>query len=78
MRGDVEANTSSEDWEAGVEVLQLNHMKLTSLSGIENLSNLRKASFIDNELDRIIGFKSCRLLEELSLEGNNIGKIEGI
>jgi hypothetical protein len=44
---------TEDDWESGVEVLQLSHMKLTSLRGIEGLLNLRKASFIDNEIEKI-------------------------
>jgi Leucine-rich repeat (LRR) protein len=59
-------------------VLQLNHKRLVQLSGLETLVNLRKASFVDNEIDRISGLGTCRLLEELSLEGNNITHIEGI
>lgn len=76
---EIQANITDEtDWEKKVEVLILNHKRLKKINNLENLSNLRRASFVDNEISNIEGLQYCKLLEELSLESNRIGKISGI
>lgn len=67
-----------QDWEQGVEVLKLNHMRLADLEGLTGCTNLLKASFIDNEIDSMEGLENCLKLEELSFEGNRLQRIEGI
>ena len=66
------------DWASAVEVLQLNNQKIASLNGIENLPNLKKASFIGNLIIEIRSLNRCRLLEELSLEDNLLTKIQNL
>eukprot|EP00358_Blepharisma_japonicum_P002769 CAMPEP_0202955136 /NCGR_PEP_ID=MMETSP1395-20130829/51504_1 /ASSEMBLY_ACC=CAM_ASM_000871 /TAXON_ID=5961 /ORGANISM="Blepharisma japonicum, Strain Stock R1072" /LENGTH=526 /DNA_ID=CAMNT_0049671351 /DNA_START=1390 /DNA_END=2967 /DNA_ORIENTATION=- len=63
------------DWVASAENLRLDSEKLTSLSGIEQFSNLRKLSLIGNMIQEISFIDRCPLLEELSLEDNMISKI---
>lgn len=66
------------DWVSTVEVLQLNNQKLASLSGIEVLPNLRKASFISNVIMEITSLNQCKNLEELSLEDNLLTRIQNL
>jgi len=60
------------------EILILNHHKIKSIKNLDELTNLRRLSLIDNLIDKIQGLECCKLLEELSLEKNRITKIEGI
>jgi Leucine-rich repeat (LRR) protein len=71
-------NKIRNDWASAVEVLQLNYQKLGSLSGIEYLPNLKKASFIGNIIMEISSVDQCRNLEELSLEDNLLTKIQNL
>ena len=66
------------DWPSTVEVLQLNHQKIASLNGIEQLPNLKKASFIANVIMQITAVDQCKFLEELSLEDNLLTKIQNL
>ncbi len=40
--------------------------------------NLRRASFLDNQISHIEGLECCTALEELCLEDNRIAQIEGL
>jgi Leucine-rich repeat (LRR) protein len=43
------------------------------------LTNLRRASFADNEISHIEGgLEFCCSLEELNLEDNRLGSLEGV
>mmetsp|Transcript_13692 Transcript_13692/g.9847 ORF Transcript_13692/g.9847 Transcript_13692/m.9847 type:complete len:198 (+) Transcript_13692:1747-2340(+) len=64
------------EWEKSVEVLILNHKKISKIKGLEAFVNLRKLSMIDNCLVKIEGLSRCKLLEELSLEKNKLGSID--
>lgn len=70
-------NDGSE-WEKSVEILALNHRRISKIANLEPFLNLRRLSFIDNCIERIEGIQKCKLLEELSFEKNKITKIEGI
>jgi Leucine-rich repeat (LRR) protein len=45
---------------------------------LETLVNLRRASFVDNQISHIEGLSACTALEELCLEDNRIATIEGL
>jgi Leucine-rich repeat (LRR) protein len=49
-----------------------------SLQNLETLVNLRRASFVDNQISHIEGLSACTALEELCLEDNRIATIEGL
>ena len=66
------------DWAVAVEVLQMNHQRLASMNGIENMPNLKKASFIGNLIMEIAAVDQCKNLEELSLEDNLLTKIKNL
>ncbi|XP_051504244.1 leucine-rich repeat-containing protein 9 [Myxocyprinus asiaticus] len=65
-------------WTAKITVLNLDGQRLTRLSNLDRLVNLRWASFDHNELSRIEGLDHCPQLEELSLNCNNISRLEGL
>eukprot|EP00742_Colponemidia_sp_Colp-10_P007673 GILJ01008271.1.p1 GENE.GILJ01008271.1~~GILJ01008271.1.p1 ORF type:complete len:1377 (+),score=161.86 GILJ01008271.1:344-4132(+) len=69
---------SDVSWLEKVEVLELNHQGLTKLQNLNRLTNLRRGSFVDNEISKIEGLESCRRLEELSLEENLLVRLEGL
>lgn len=70
-------NASMVPWER-VEEIDLSHLQLRRLHGLEQLLGLRRASFCNNELSRIEGLEHCALLEELSLEDNRIVRLENL
>uniref|UniRef100_A0A8C2F6D9 Leucine rich repeat containing 9 n=1 Tax=Cyprinus carpio TaxID=7962 RepID=A0A8C2F6D9_CYPCA len=65
-------------WTTKITALNLDGLRLTRLSNLERLVNLRWASFDNNELTRIEGLEHCTLLEELSLNNNSISRLEGL
>jgi len=62
---------SGGSWCDAVEELELDHLHLRKLHGLEALANLRRVSLCNNELAKIEGLEHCRRLEELSLEGTH-------
>lgn len=60
-----------------ITALNLDGLRLTRLSNLDRLVNLRWASFDNNELTGIEGLEHCTLLEELSLNNNSISRLEG-
>ena len=66
------------DWQERVIEVELNHQRLNSIQNMQRLTNLRKASFCDNELVDICGLENNTLLEELCLEENRISKINNL
>eukprot|EP01062_Namystynia_karyoxenos_P016562 TRINITY_DN16052_c0_g1_i2.p1 TRINITY_DN16052_c0_g1~~TRINITY_DN16052_c0_g1_i2.p1 ORF type:complete len:1450 (+),score=618.42 TRINITY_DN16052_c0_g1_i2:74-4351(+) len=58
--------------------VSLEHMALRSIQGLEQCTNLRRLSMLDNEVTRIEGLRHCARLEELGLENNSLVKIEGL
>lgn len=60
-----------------ITTLNLDGQQLTRLSNLDQLVNLRWASFDNNEISHIEGLEHWPLLEELSLNCNNISRLEG-
>ncbi|KAF7710766.1 leucine-rich repeat-containing protein 9 isoform X1 [Silurus meridionalis] len=65
-------------WRAKITAVNLDGQGLTNLTNIEQLVNLRWASFNNNQLTHIEGLQHCPLLEELSLNHNYVCTLEGV
>ncbi|XP_053357223.1 leucine-rich repeat-containing protein 9 [Clarias gariepinus] len=65
-------------WSAKITAVNLDGQGLTHISNLEQLVNLRWASFNNNQLTHIKGLQHCPLLEELSLDHNSISTLEGV
>ncbi|XP_065651763.1 leucine-rich repeat-containing protein 9 isoform X2 [Hydra vulgaris] len=65
-------------WMAKITCLCLANHHLSKISNIENLVNLKWASFNNNDITKIEGLESCTKLQELTLSGNCISKIDGM
>ncbi|XP_015679300.1 leucine-rich repeat-containing protein 9 [Protobothrops mucrosquamatus] len=66
------------NWHSSITVLDLDSQHLCKISGLEQLENLRWASFSNNNLTKVEGLDRCLNLEELTLDGNCIVNLEGI
>ncbi|KAK9533678.1 hypothetical protein VZT92_008781 [Zoarces viviparus] len=66
------------DWTAKITVLNLDSQKISKLINLNELVNLRWASFNDNDISKVEGLDSCLKLEELSLNNNNISTLNGL
>lgn len=66
---------NNSDWKLSIESINLTHMKLSSMEGLESLTNLRQINLESNLITKIECIDSCKLLEELNLENNLISKI---
>lgn len=60
-----------------ITALNLDGQHLFEITNIEKLENLKWASFNNNNLTKMEGLDCCVNLEELTLDGNCISKIEG-
>ncbi|XP_058242803.1 leucine-rich repeat-containing protein 9 isoform X2 [Hemibagrus wyckioides] len=65
-------------WSAKITAVNLDGQHLSHISNLEQLVNLRWASFNNNQLMNIEGLQHCPLLEELSLNHNYICTLEGL
>ncbi|XP_053476171.1 leucine-rich repeat-containing protein 9 isoform X2 [Ictalurus furcatus] len=65
-------------WSAKITAVNLDGQRLSHISNLEQLVNLRWASFNNNQLTHIEGLQHCPLLEELSLNHNYISTLEGV
>ena len=65
-----------DSWMSEIEELDMDHRRLRKIANLSRMTNIRRASFCDNEITRIEGLESCVLLEELLLEENRIVRIE--
>ncbi|XP_060780549.1 leucine-rich repeat-containing protein 9 [Neoarius graeffei] len=65
-------------WSAKITAVNLDGQRLSHISNLEQLVNLRWASFNNNQLTNIEGLQNCPLLEELSLNHNYIWTLEGV
>lgn len=65
-------------WFLKVTAVNLDNQRLGKLANMEQLENLRWASFNNNDFTKIEGLESCIHLEELSIENNCISKFEGL
>ncbi|XP_055025567.2 leucine-rich repeat-containing protein 9 isoform X2 [Misgurnus anguillicaudatus] len=63
-------------WASKITALNLDGQQLTRLGNLDQLVNLRWASFDNNELSYIEGLEHWPLLEELSLNCNSICRFE--
>ncbi|KAK7904383.1 hypothetical protein WMY93_016990 [Mugilogobius chulae] len=66
------------DWMPKITALNLDGLRLSKLSKLSGLVNLRWASFNDNNITKVEGLESCLKLEELSLNNNNITAVTGL
>ena len=57
----------SADWKLSIESVTLTHMNLSSMTGLEQLHNLRHINLANNEISEINYIDQCKLLEELNL-----------
>ncbi|KAF5890679.1 leucine-rich repeat-containing protein 9-like, partial [Clarias magur] len=65
-------------WSAKITAVNLDGQGLSHINNLEQLVNLRWASFNNNHLTHIKGLQHCPLLEELSLDHNCISTLEGV
>ncbi|KAK2853136.1 hypothetical protein Q7C36_008337 [Tachysurus vachellii] len=65
-------------WSAKITAVNLDGQRLSHISNLEQLVNLRWASFNNNQLTNIEGLQHCTLLEELSLNHNYICTLDGL
>jgi hypothetical protein len=72
------ASDSDGSWRVALQELDLDHCGLRRLQNLENLPNLRRASFCDNELTHVEGLETCTSLVELMLEENRIVRLDGL
>ncbi|RHY83123.1 hypothetical protein DYB35_010700, partial [Aphanomyces astaci] len=80
---DQDATIFDEDgaWWSEVDELHVNHELLTQLTHLDRLTQLRVASFSDNDIMYIDGLGMCTRMEELellSLEDNEITSLQGL
>ncbi|XP_078381877.1 leucine-rich repeat-containing protein 9-like isoform X2 [Oculina patagonica] len=74
----VKLQDDDSQWFIKVTTVNLDNQHLGKLANMEQLENLRWASFNNNDLTKIEGLESCIHLEELSIENNCISKFEGL
>ncbi|XP_068110533.1 leucine-rich repeat-containing protein 9 [Hyperolius riggenbachi] len=68
----------SNRWYDMVTSINMDGQKLSKITNLEKLGNLRWATFNNNYLTKIEGLERCVSLEELYLDGNCITKLEGL
>ncbi|XP_070836208.1 leucine-rich repeat-containing protein 9 isoform X2 [Chaetodon trifascialis] len=66
------------DWTAKITALNLDSQRISKLTSLNKLVNLRWASFNDNDISKVEGLDSCSKLEELSLNNNSISTLKGL
>ena len=59
--------SGSSNWKLSIESVNLTHMKLLSMRGLEELHNLRQLNLSNNQIQEIRYIDNCVLLEELNL-----------
>ncbi|XP_077393916.1 leucine-rich repeat-containing protein 9 isoform X3 [Festucalex cinctus] len=65
------------DWASKITSLNLDKQKISQMSHLDALVNLRWASFNNNYICEVEGLDCCTNLEELSLNNNNISSFDG-
>ncbi|XP_072284222.1 leucine-rich repeat-containing protein 9 isoform X2 [Pyxicephalus adspersus] len=68
----------NNSWYLRITSINFDGQKLSKITNLEKLENLRWASFSNNYLTKIEGLENCVKLEELCLDGNCITKLEGL
>ncbi|XP_034531605.1 leucine-rich repeat-containing protein 9 isoform X2 [Notolabrus celidotus] len=72
-------NTELEpDWAAKITTLNFDSQRISKLTNLNTLINLRWASFNDNDISKVEGLECCTKLEELSLSNNSISTFNGL
>uniref|UniRef100_A0A3Q2ZV72 Leucine rich repeat containing 9 n=1 Tax=Kryptolebias marmoratus TaxID=37003 RepID=A0A3Q2ZV72_KRYMA len=66
------------DWTAKITSLNLDNQRISRIINLNELVNLRWASFNDNDISKLEGLDSCLKLEELSINNNNISSLSGL
>lgn len=56
------------EWASSIVEVDLKRQGLRRLQGLEQLTNLRKACFADNELSLVQDLSACTALQDLSLQ----------
>jgi Leucine-rich repeat (LRR) protein len=74
MNGSREHNTVL----GAIVELSLDRRHIRRLQHLEELTKLRSASFLDNQISHIEGLEHCTALEELCLEDNRLTQVEGL
>ncbi|KAJ8411732.1 hypothetical protein AAFF_G00153700 [Aldrovandia affinis] len=65
-------------WTSMITALNLDGLRLSRLTNLDKLVNLRWASFNNNDITKAEGLDNCQNLEELSMNDNYISKMDGI
>ncbi|CAB1335268.1 unnamed protein product [Coregonus sp. 'balchen'] len=65
-------------WTTKITALNLDSQRLSRLTNLDKLVNLRWASFNDNDISKVEGLDNCQHLEELSLNDNCISRLDGV
>uniref|UniRef100_UPI003AAD219B leucine-rich repeat-containing protein 9 n=1 Tax=Centroberyx gerrardi TaxID=166262 RepID=UPI003AAD219B len=65
-------------WTAKITALNLDSQRISKLTNLDKLVNLRWASFNDNDISKVEGLDNCLHLEELSLNNNCISTLDGL
>jgi Leucine-rich repeat (LRR) protein len=78
VEGDRPGAGGNGQWMGMVQELDCSNKNLQYICNLENLVNLRKANFSDNEINVIEGLEENGRLEELNLESNRISVVEGL
>ncbi|KAJ8341293.1 hypothetical protein SKAU_G00335840 [Synaphobranchus kaupii] len=72
-------NTELEPgWTSKITAVNLDGQRLSRLTNLDKLVNLRWASFNNNDITKAEGLDNCQHLEELSLNDNYISKMDGV
>nr|XP_043908558.1 leucine-rich repeat-containing protein 9-like [Solea senegalensis] len=66
------------DWASKITVLNLDSQGISKLIDLNQLVNLRWASFNNNDISNLEGLEDCLGLEELSLNNNSISTLNGL
>lgn len=61
-----------------LEILNLNHTRISRIEGLDNLQNLQQLTLYNSQISKIEGLKLLKNLKYLSLAGNRISKIENL
>ena len=76
MHAEAKADTSvrqvDADWGSSIMEVDLKRQGLRRLQGLEQLTNLRKACFAENELSLIQGLSACIALQDLSFQVQSV------
>ncbi|XP_077320515.1 leucine-rich repeat-containing protein 9 isoform X1 [Lithobates pipiens] len=68
----------NNSWYLRITSINFDGQKLSKITNLEKLENVRWASFSNNYLTKTGGLEKCTKLEELCLDGNSITKLEGL